>query len=100
VIVALAGVSQSVDGQRLKGKASKRNLPLNRDWFRLVVMPIKAGKSRKVISKNIRELKSGPQYKETRKTHGKKVAHKQAVAIALEKAREAGANIPRRKKKS
>jgi hypothetical protein len=62
-------------------------------------MPLKHGKSRKVISANIRELKSGPQYRETVKEHGRVTAHKQAVAIALEKAREAGADIPEPRKK-
>jgi len=62
-------------------------------------MPLKEGKSRKVISENIRELKQGEQYKKTRAAHGKDVAHKQTVAIALEKAREAGANIPYPRKK-
>jgi len=62
-------------------------------------MPLKHGASRKVIGENIRELKKGPQYAETKKAHGKDVAHKQVVAIALEKAREAGANIPEKKKR-
>jgi len=62
-------------------------------------MPLKEGKSRRTISANIRELKQGPQYKETVKSHGKDVAHKQTVAIALEKAREAGADIPYPRKK-
>ena len=50
-------------------------------------MPLKRGKSRKVISENIRREKAA----------GK--PHKQAVAIALDKARESGARIPKKKAK-
>lgn len=48
-------------------------------------MPLKPGK--KNIAYNIRELHAGPQYQMTKKKFGKRKADKQAVAIALAKAR-------------
>lgn len=48
-------------------------------------MPLKKGKSRKTIGKNI---------KMEEQTH----PHKQAVAIALSTARKSGARIPKKKK--
>lgn len=51
-------------------------------------MPLKRGKSQKVISQNISELES------SQTAAGKQRSHKQNVAIALSKARESGAKIP------
>ena len=46
-------------------------------------MPLKKGKSKKVISKNISEFHGGDTYAKTAKKFGKKKADKQAVAVAL-----------------
>lgn len=51
-------------------------------------MPLKSGKSKKVISENIKEFSKGKTYKATAEKFGEEKAHKQAVAVALEKARE------------
>ncbi len=50
-------------------------------------MPIKKGKSRKVIGENIKELESSGRPKN------------QAIAIALSEARKSGAKIPKKSKK-
>lgn len=55
-------------------------------------MPLRSGTSKKTISENISEL----EHSNTKA--GKKRSHKQNVAIALEKARESGAKIPKKKK--
>lgn len=51
-------------------------------------MPLKSGSSTKTISSNIRELHKGPQYQRTKRKHGKKIADKQAIAIAMDEARK------------
>jgi hypothetical protein len=61
------------------------------------VMPLKKGKSQATISKNIEEFHGGETYEKTKAKFGKKTADKQAVAVALNKARESGAKIPRKK---
>ncbi len=50
-------------------------------------MPLEKGKSKKVISENIRELRHSGR------------PEKQSVAIALSKARKSGAKIPKKKGK-
>jgi len=53
-------------------------------------MPLKSGKGKKTISSNIRELHGGKTYAHTAAKFGKKKANKQAVAIAMNKARKSG----------
>ena len=53
-------------------------------------MPLKKGKSRKVVSQNIREFHTGKTYAHTQRKFGKKKADKQAVAVALNTARKSG----------
>jgi hypothetical protein len=50
-------------------------------------MPLQPGKSREIVSQNIREFHGGPTYERTKKKFGKKTADKQAVAAALSNAR-------------
>jgi len=54
-------------------------------------MPLKSGKSQKVISENIRELHHGPNFARTEEKHGEGTAHRQAIAIAMETARKSRA---------
>ena len=51
-------------------------------------MPMKHGKSKKTVSENISEFHTGKTYAATKKKFGKKRADKQAVAVALSKARK------------
>lgn len=53
-------------------------------------MPLTSGNSPGVVGQNIRELHTGGTYARTKDKFGKKKADKQAVAIALNKAREGG----------
>ena len=50
-------------------------------------MPLKPGKSREVVSENIREFHKGKTYRRTEARQGKKKADRQAVAVALASAR-------------
>lgn len=49
-------------------------------------MPLKKGRSKKVISENISEFHGGKTYEKTKKKFGKKKADKQAIAVAMSKA--------------
>ena len=51
-----------------------------------VEMPLKKGKSKKVMNKNFHELKHGKQYAKTARKYGKKKAQKQMIAIVLKQA--------------
>lgn len=59
-------------------------------------MPLKKGRSKKVISQNIRELHHGETFISSRAKFGPEKAHKQAIAIALQKA---GRSRKKRKRK-
>ena len=60
-------------------------------------MPLKPGKSKATVSENIREFHTGGTYAKTAAKQGKKTADKQAVAAALNQARQSGAKIPKKK---
>lgn len=53
-------------------------------------MPLKKGKSKKVVSQNISEFHKGKTFAKTAKKFGKDKANKQAVAVALNTARKGG----------
>lgn len=50
-------------------------------------MPLLKGKSKKVVSENIKEFHTGKTFAATAAKFGKKKADKQAVAVALSTAR-------------
>jgi len=52
-------------------------------------MPLKTGKSKKVVSENISEFHKGKTFAATKEKFGKEKADKQAVAVALSKKRKA-----------
>lgn len=51
-------------------------------------MPLRKGKSKKVVSENIREFHKGGTYAATKKKFGKAKADKQAVAVAMAQKRK------------
>ena len=57
-------------------------------------MPLSSGSSKKIVSRNIGEFHGGKTYAHTLAKFGKATADRQAVAVALSKARES-----RKKKK-
>ena len=61
-------------------------------------MPLKPGKSKKVVSENIAEFHGGKTYAHTAEKFGKKKADKQAVAVALKELRKSGGGNKRGRK--
>jgi hypothetical protein len=51
-------------------------------------MPLKKGKSEKVVSQNISEFHKGKTYQHTLEKFGRNVANKQAIAAALAQRRK------------
>lgn len=51
-------------------------------------MPLKKGKSKKVVKKNFEEFHKGKTYAHTKEKFGKKRADKQAVAVVLNEKRK------------
>ena len=50
-------------------------------------MPLKKGRSKKVLAENIREFHGGKTYARTARKHGKATADRQAVAAAYSQRR-------------
>jgi hypothetical protein len=50
-------------------------------------MPLKQGRSKKIISQNIKEFHTGKTYQHTKAKFGAKRANKQAIAVAINTAR-------------
>jgi hypothetical protein len=62
-------------------------------------MPLKKGKSKKVISENISEFHTGKTYAATKTKFGKAKADKQAIAVAMSQAgKSKGKNKSKSKK--
>lgn len=60
-------------------------------------MPLKRGRSKKTISRNIRELMHGPRFKKNKKKFGAKKAQKIAIAAAFAVSRRGKKRKKRRK---
>ena len=59
--------------------------------------PLAKGKSKAILSKNIKEFHAGKTYSKTRAKYGKKRANKQAIAVAFAQRRRSAAK--KRKKR-
>ena len=53
-------------------------------------MPLKPGKSKETVSKNISEFHGGKTFQHTKEKFGKETADKQAVAVAMNEKRKSG----------
>ena len=53
-------------------------------------MPLKAGKSKAVVSQNISEFSHGQTFQKTQRKFGLAKAHKQAIAVAMSQKRKSG----------
>ena len=64
-----------------------------KDWPKqtlkgIMIMPLKKGKSKKIINENISEFHTGKTYSATKAKFGKVKADKQAIAVAMSQARK------------